>query len=225
MGGDDVGATLGAGGRAVVSEPPKLIRWARSLQAIAQSGLAWDPGEYDRQRYEEVRHVAADMLAQGNGDVGRIEGWFSAEAGHATPKLDVRGVVFRDEKLLLVQEREGGGWSLPGGWVDVGESPSDAVAREVLEESGHEVRPVKLLGLYDRDVRGFPPHTWHIWKAFFLCELVRTDRGRLGYETTASDFFPRDALPTPLRFAEATERELLRCFDHREHPEWPTEFD
>jgi ADP-ribose pyrophosphatase YjhB (NUDIX family) len=210
----------------VVTEVPKMIEWARSLQAIAQSGLAWEPTEYDRQRYEAVRGVAADMLADGNGVEGaRIEGWFAAEVGHATPKLDVRGVVFRDAELLLVREREGGGWSLPGGWVDVGESPSGAVAREVHEESGYRVRPVKLLGLYDRDARGFPPHMWHIWKAFFLCDLVDTEPRQLGYETTASGFFARDALPTPLRFAEATERELLRCFDQRGHPEWPTEFD
>jgi ADP-ribose pyrophosphatase YjhB (NUDIX family) len=210
----------------VVTESPKLLQWARSLQAIAQSGLAWEPREYDRQRFEEVRRVAADMFACADGgDAARIEGWLAAEVGHATPKLDVRGVVFREEELLLVQEREGGGWSLPGGWVDVGESPSAAVAREVREESGHDVRPVKLLGLYDRDRRGFPPHTWHIWKAFFLCELVDGERRELGYETTAAGFFGQDALPTPLRFAEATAREIARCFDQHHHPDRPTEFD
>ena len=210
----------------MVSEPEPYLRWARSLQAIAQSGLAWEPREYDRERYEEVRHVAADMLARADGsDAARIEGWLTAEVGHATPKLDVRGVVFRDDGLLLVQEREGGGWSLPGGWVDVGESPSEAVAREVREESGYEVLPVKLLGLHDRDRRGFPPHTWHIWKAFFRCELIAGEPGELGYETTAAAFFGRDDLPTPLRFADATAQEIARCFDHRDHPERPTEFD
>ncbi len=210
----------------MVNEQDRFLGWARSLQAIAQSGLAWEPREYDRERYEEVRHVAADMLARADGgEAPQIEGWLAAEAGHATPKLDVRGVVFRGADLLLVQEREGGGWSLPGGWVDVGESPSEAVAREVREESGHEVRPVKLLGLYDRDRRGFPPHTWHIWKAFFRCELVAADRVELGYETTASGFFGRDQLPTPLRFADATAHEIARCFDHRDHPQRPAEFD
>ena len=210
----------------MVTDIPPLLAWARSLQAIAQSGLAWDPAEYDRERYEEVRRIAADMLARADGrDTDRIEGLLAAEAGHATPKLDVRGVVFRDERLLLVQERDGRAWSLPGGWVDVGESPGQAVAREVLEESGHVVRPTKLLGLYDRDRRGFPPHTWHIWKAFFLCELVDTEPQGLGYETTASGFFGRRELPTPLRFDDATARELERCFEQREHPDGPTEFD
>jgi ADP-ribose pyrophosphatase YjhB (NUDIX family) len=203
-----------------------MLGWARELQAIAQSGLAWEPREYDRQRYEQVRRVAAEMLARADGgDPERVEGILAAEAGHATPKLDVRGVVFRGDELLLVQERDGGAWSLPGGWVDVGESPSEAVAREVREESGYAVRPVKLLGLYDRDRRGFPPHLWHIWKAFFLCELEQGEQQELGYETLGARFFARGALPVPLRFEDATARELEHCFEHREHPEWPTDFD
>ena len=210
----------------MVTDTPALLRWARSLAAIAQSGLAWQPSEYDRERYEEVRTVAADMFASADGgDAARIEGLLAIEEGHATPKLDVRGVVFRGDDLLLVQERVDGAWSLPGGWVDVGESPNEAVTREVREESGYEVRPVKLLGLYDRDRHGFRPHAWHIWKAFFLCELVGEGRRNHGHEITAVGFFSRDGLPSPLRFAEATEREITRCFDQRDHPERPTEFD
>ena len=93
------------------------------------------------------------------------------------------------------------------------------------EESGYDALPVKLLGLYDRDRRGFPPHTWHIWKAFFQCELIAGEPGDLGYETTAAAFFGRDDLPTPLRFADATAQEIARCFVQRDHPERPTEFD
>ncbi len=199
------------------------LEWARELQAIAQSGLAWKPREYDRQRYEQVRRVAAEIAA--GRDADRVEAVFAGEEGHATPKIDVRGVVFRDSEILLVQERDGGRWSLPGGWADVGESPSEAVAREVLEESGYAARPVRLLGLYDRDRRGFPPHLWHIWKAFLLCDLEDEAQRPLGYESLAARFFARDALPEPLRFADATRAEIEHCFEHREHPEWPTEFD
>jgi ADP-ribose pyrophosphatase YjhB (NUDIX family) len=200
------------------------LEWARELQAIAQSGLAWNPREYDRERFEQVRRVAAQMLANG-GDAARLESVFAAEEGHATPKVDVRGAAFRDDGILLVQEREGEAWSLPGGWVDVGESPSEAVAREVREESGYEVRPVRLLGLYDRDRRRFPPYLWHIWKVFFLCELDGGEPGPLGYETLDSQFFGPDELPEPLRFGGATRAEIERCFAQHEHPEWPTEFD
>jgi ADP-ribose pyrophosphatase YjhB (NUDIX family) len=200
------------------------LEWARELQAIAQSGLAWSPREYDRERFEQVRRVAAEMLADG-GDAAGLEAVFAAEDGHATPKLDVRGAVFRGDGILLVQEREGGGWSLPGGWVDVGESPSEAVAREVLEESGYAARPVRLLGLYDRDRRKFPPHLWHIWKVFFLCEFHDGERRPLGYETLDARFFGREELPEPLRFGAATRAEIERCFEQREHAEWPAEFD
>jgi ADP-ribose pyrophosphatase YjhB (NUDIX family) len=202
-----------------------MLAWARELQSIAQSGLAWEPREYDRQRYEQVRRLAAERVADGGGDADRVEAVFAAEAGHATPKIAVGGVVFRGDELLLVQERAGEVWSLPGGWVDVGESPSEAVAREVLEESGYAARPVRLLGLYDRARHGFPPHLWHMWKALFLCELDGTEPRPIGYETLAAGFFARDGLPSPLRFADATRREIERCFEQREHPEWPTAFD
>jgi ADP-ribose pyrophosphatase YjhB (NUDIX family) len=202
----------------------KKLEWARELQAIAQSGLAWSPREYDRERFEQVRRVAAEMLANGN-DPADLEAVFAAEEGHATPKLDVRGVAFRGEAILLVQEREGEAWSLPGGWVDVGESPSEAVAREVREESGYAARAVKLLGLYDRDRRAFPPHLWHIWKLFFLCELEEGERQALGYETLDARFFGPGELPEPLRFGDATRAEIERCFEQRVHPEWAAEFD
>ena len=206
---------------------PAAVRWARTLQAIAQSGLAWDPGSYDRERYQEIRRVAAEMLAAlDGGDPERVEGLLANEAGHATPKLDVRGVVFRRGEILLVQERDGGVWSLPGGWADVGEGPSEAVAREVREESGYSARPTRLLGLYDRDRRGFPPHQWHIWKAFFLCELEAETQESLGSETVAARFFGRrEVSALPLRFGAATLREIERCFDQRKHPEWPADFD
>jgi ADP-ribose pyrophosphatase YjhB (NUDIX family) len=200
------------------------LDWARRLQAIAQSGLAWDPSEYDRERYEQVRRVAAEMAANG-GDADRFERIFEAEEGHATPKVDVRGVAFRDDRILLVQERVGEAWSLPGGWVDVGESPGEAVAREVLEESGYTVRPVKLLGVHDRDRRSFSPHLWHIWKLFFLCELEEGERQALGYETLDAQFFRPGELPEPLRFGDATRAEIERCFEQRVHPEWAAEFD
>jgi ADP-ribose pyrophosphatase YjhB (NUDIX family) len=202
---------------------PKLLEWARELQAIAQTGVAYgEPSVHDRERYDRVRGIAAEMLAS-NGNAEEIEGLLAFEAGHATPKLDVRGAVFRGDEILLV--REEAGWSLPGGWVDVGESPADAAAREILEESGYTARAVKLLALQDRDRQGYPPHPWHIWKAVFLCELVDGEQRELGYETAAARFFSRNRLPNPLRVGASTHKLIERCYEHREHPEWPTDFD
>jgi ADP-ribose pyrophosphatase YjhB (NUDIX family) len=206
---------------------PSQLRWARALQAVAQSGLAYgEPSQYDRERYAAVRRIAAEMLAGGDGEAGPVEQWLAAESGHATPKLDVRGVVFFGDGVLLVREVADGLWTLPGGWVDVGESPSEAVEREVLEESGLRTRAVKLLALYDRDRQGHPPHPWHTWKAVFRCEpeYDAHDRAPVGPETDAADCFALDRLPE-LSVMRVTRAQLGRFFEHRLHPEWPTDFD
>lgn len=207
----------------VAAGVPKVLDWARRLQAIAQTGISYeDLSVYDRERYEQVRHIAAEMLGT-NGDVEAIDARFAAEEGHATPKLDVRGAVFRSGEILLVRER--GEWSLPGGWADVGETPAEAAVREVLEESGYATRAVKLLALLDRDRQGYPPHLWHIWKAIFLCELVDEEPRELGTETEQAGFFARDQIPQQLRVGVSTARLIERCFEHNEHPEWPADFD
>jgi len=202
---------------------PKLLEWARRLQAIAQTGVAYgNSSAHDRERYADIRRIAAEMLTS-NGDVTAIDRQLAFEAGHATPKLDVRGAVFRDGAILLVRDPEG--WSLPGGWVDVGESPAEATEREVLEESGYATRAKKLIALQDRDRQGYPPHAWHIWKAIFLCELLDGDQRELGAETTATRFFERESLPEQLRVGTSTRALIERCYEHRENPEWPTDFD
>ncbi len=202
---------------------PRLLDWARRLQAIAQTGVAYgDPHVYDRERYEQVRTIAAEMLAS-QGDVAALDARLALETGHATPKIDVRGVVFRRDAILLVREQ--GVWELPGGWADVGESPSESAVREVLEESGFMTRAVKLLALQDRDRRGYPPHQWHVWKAVFLCELTDGRQAALESETDDARFFLRNELPTPLRYDQATQALIERAFEHKEHPEWPTDFD
>lgn len=209
----------------MVTEAPQLLAWARSLQAIAQSGLAWEPSTYDGERYEQVRRIAAEMLADPDQlDADGVEGLFASQVGHATPKIDVRGAVFRDDTILLVEEASDRGWSLPGGWADVGERPSEAVEREVLEESGYRVRATKLIGLYERDHRADRPHVWHIWKTAFLCELVDGERLPLGAETTDARFFSRDELPR-LRYSRLSEWQIERCFAHLRDPSLPTDFD
>ena len=208
-----------------MSEVPKLLDWARRLQAIAQTGVAYgEPTAYDRERYEQVRRIAAEML-ESNGDVDALEARFAREIGHATPKLDVRGVVFRGDDLLLVREKSHGTWTLPGGWVDVGESPSEAVVREVREESGFDTRAVKLLALYDRDKHPHPPHPWHIWKACFLCELTDGVQHEVDHEIAEARFFSREELPALDEQRVTPDSYIVRFFEHREHPEWPTDFD
>ena len=203
---------------------PKWLDWARRLQAVAQTGLTYALNQYDVDRYEAVREIAAEMMAQGSdGDIAPIRALFAGEAGYATPKTDLRGVVFREEKILLVQEREDGRWSLPGGWADVQESPADGTVREVREESGYETRAVKLLAAYDRNRHGHPPIPFHAYRLFFLCELIGGVAAG-SYETDAVDWFPEDGLP-PLSTSRVTAALIHRFFEHRRNPQWPTDFD
>lgn len=203
---------------------PRWLEWAQRLQALAQTGLAFANNAYDRERYTAVRDLAVQIAAAGTGSAPeRLEPLFAAEGGYATPKVDVRAAVFRDGRILLVKERLDGRWTLPGGWADVGDSPSGAVEREVREESGFEARAVKLAAVYDRNRH---PHTkmlFHLWKLFFLCELVGGE-ARASIETAAADFFAEDALP-PLSSGRVTEGQIRHMFQHLREPQRPTTFD
>lgn len=212
---------------------PKTVAWAQMLQAIAQTGLHYDPPPFDRERYEQVCEIAAEMLAaDGSADLATIKALFDAQTGHATPKTDVRGVVFRDNKILLVQEKlDHDRWTLPGGWADVGESPGEAVVREIHEESGYSTRAVKLLALYDRNKHGHPPFPFHAYKAFFRCELTDPERridpaqtGARFAETGEVGWFAEDALPE-LSVARVTAAQITRFYAHLRQPDLPTDFD
>jgi ADP-ribose pyrophosphatase YjhB (NUDIX family) len=207
-------------------ELPRWIQWARRIQALAQSGLTYARDPYDIERYEALRDMAVEMMATEAGvtpDAARS--LFAADQGYATPKVDVRGVVFRDDgALLLVRERSDGAWTLPGGWVEVGESPSQAVEKEVREESGYVVRASKVLAVLDRDRHGHPPHAQHIWKVFIRCSVVGGTPATSGLETEGVGFFRADAIP-PLSLTRVVPTQVARLFEHYAHPEWPTDFD
>ncbi len=203
---------------------PKWLDWAQRLQASAQDGLAYCDNPHDRLRYESIRQIAAEIAAEHSGEEPeRVLDLFSRETGYATPKLDVRGVVFRDDAILLVKELQDGLWTLPGGWLDVGESPSEAVEKEVREESGYEVRAVKLLAVYDRNKHGHPPLFHHIHKLFILCDLIGGE-ARTSIETGGAEFFREDEIPE-LSISRVTPAQITRMFEHSRHPEWPADFD
>ena len=211
----------------------KQVDWAQRLQAIAQTGLNYDPPPFDRERYEMISEIAAEMLAEnGSTDLATIRAIFDAQTGHATPKTDVRGVVFHDHKILMVQEKlDDSRWTLPGGWADIGESAGDAVAREVYEETGYTVRAVKLLALYDRNKHEHPPYPFHAYKAFFLCELTDPERSiapitSASYaETGEIGWFGEDEIPQHLSVMRVTRTQIARFFAHLRHPALPTDFD
>jgi ADP-ribose pyrophosphatase YjhB (NUDIX family) len=205
---------------------PSWLRWARELQAIAQIGETYSgENHFDRERYARVRGIAAEMLAAGTGlDTATVVTFFDAERGYATPKIDVRGVVFRDGRLLLVREASDGLWTLPGGWADVNQSAGESVVREVREESGFETRAVKILAVLDRSRHEHTPaFPFHVYKLFVRCEIVG-GRPAPRVETTAVGFFDEADLP-PLSISRVTEGQIRRMFEHLRHPDWPTDFD
>ena len=204
---------------------PKWIEWAKSLQAIAQNGLNYSENEFDRDRYFKIRDIASEIITSHSDlEFERIKGIFGKEEGHATPKVDVRGAVFKGDKILLVKEISDGGWTLPGGWADPNETPSASVEREVLEESGFIVKAKKIIAVYDRAKQGHvPPFPYHVYKIFFECELVGGEKS-LSIETDGVEFFTRDEIPD-LSLARTTRQQIKRIFEHHENPEIPTDFD
>ncbi len=205
---------------------PEWLRWARELQAIAQIGLTYSAeNHFDVERYTRVREIAAEIMASGAGlEKHAVLDLTCGETGYATPKVDVRGVVFRDDRILLVKEVADGGWTLPGGWADVNESPGESVVREVREESGYETRPVKLLAVYDRSKQGHrPAFPFHVYKLFILCALTGGEPAT-SRETSAVGFFAEHDLPE-LSLSRVTPTQVRRLFEHRRHPGWPADFD
>jgi ADP-ribose pyrophosphatase YjhB (NUDIX family) len=176
------------------------LRWARALQAVAQSGLTYTDSPYDRERYETVRSIAAEIAASvGDEELPDLLARFGAEYGYATPKVDVRGVVIDGGKVLLVREVGAADWTLPGGWADVGATPRQAVEKEVLEEAGVRSSAIRVLAVYDRDFRQRPVWPAHVYKLYVLCEPTGGAPAGDGVETEAAAYFPLDDLP-PLSF-------------------------
>ena len=202
----------------------ELLKWFRQLRSIAQYGLTYSKDAYDRERFAAVSTVASDIATHLVGSSAeQVEAALKLEAGPPTPKLDVRAAVFEGDAILLVREAADGLWSLPGGWVDIDESPARAAERETKEESGYECQAVKLIAVWDRNRHAHPPMLLHVYKLFFLCKLLG-GAPALSTETTEVGFFELDHLP-PLSTARVLKAQIECAFRHRDRLDLPTEFD
>ena len=203
---------------------PKWLLWAREIQSLCQTGLAYSASEYETGRYKRLLEIAAEMVETYTGlDQDRLINNFSAQPGYATAKIDVRGAIIKDEKILLVQERKDHHWAMPGGWADVGEVPSDMVAREVVEESGFVVEPKKIIGVYDANRAPVHLEFFHAYKIIFLCEITG-GQPCTSDETMDVGFFPFDKLP-PLSLYRTNERHLEEVLAHHRDKGRPAAFD
>lgn len=201
----------------------KWLKWISEIQAIAQSGLTYSTCEFDKERYIRLREIIAELATHcSDQSLQSIKDIFLFEKGYATPKIDVRSYILKENKILLVKERADGLWALPGGWADVNESPSEAVIRETLEETGYEVSAKKMLALWDKLKHNHPPQWPHAYKCFFLCDIV-SGEPTANLEISEVDFFDIDKLP-PLSLHRITARQITRLHQLVLQDK-PTEFD
>jgi ADP-ribose pyrophosphatase YjhB (NUDIX family) len=207
----------------MTKNPSSWLSLARELYTLSQAGLAYSKNDFDLERYHRLQEISAEIIAgQSTLEKEAILESFAMQNGYPTPKVDVRGAVVRDGKILLVQEITDGNWSLPGGWADLGESPREMVEREVLEESGMQVKAQKVVAVYD--ACNFQPlEFWHAYKIVFLCEILGGEPAP-SMETPAVGFFSPDNLP-PLSKNRTNPRILDEVFAHLADPNRPTSFD
>ncbi len=196
----------------------KQLEWAKKLQAISQAGHTYSKDKFDLERFDQIQQIAFEMLSEISDEpIEKIANLLIPETGYPTPKVDVRAGVIRDNKILLVREREDGCWTLPGGWADVCETPSRGVIREVLEESGFVVRQPRLIAVKDRDVHPYTPkYPFHIYKMIFLCELV-SGEAKANIEISEIDFFSFDNLPE-LSQGRTLPDDIKLIFEHANNP-------
>lgn len=205
------------------SRTPNWLGWAREIFSLSQSGITYSGNQYDIERYKRLQEITAEMIAsQSDILTEAVLDSFSMQAGYITPKVDVRGAVVRDGKILLIQERADERWAMPGGWADLGDSPASMVEREVWEESGFRVKAEKVVAVIDAN-RIEPMEFYHAYKIIFLCKLLDGEP-RTSHETLAVDFFDVDHLP-PLSVYRTNEAMLQEVFAHVENPDRLTAFD
>ena len=195
----------------------KWLEVAQSLQSIAQAGLTYTENKYDVERFQQIMDLSKQIIVDySNIEMEKIDDLFDREYGYLTPKVDIRGVVINEKKILLVKETIDGKWSLPGGWADVGLSPSEVVEKEVKEESGLDVKAVRLLAVMDKKFHPHPPEIYYVYKMFFLCRVVGGEL-TIGIETSDTGYFAIDELPE-LSENRNTYSQILKMFELTKKP-------
>ncbi|MCW8409514.1 NUDIX hydrolase [Legionella sp. PATHC035] len=188
------------------------LKYITEIQAIAQNGLTYANNEFDKERYLRLREVASEFIANySDASLAEIKQIFSSEKGYATPKVDVRAFILKDNKLLLVKERTDALWSLPGGWAETNESASESVIREAKEETGFDVSVIRLLALWDKQKHDHPLQWPHTYKCFFHCEIV-SGTAKENLEISEIDFFDLARLP-PLSTPRVTQKQITRLYE------------
>ncbi|MFT4005409.1 MAG: NUDIX hydrolase [Lacrimispora sp.] len=201
----------------------KWLQWAVELQSTAQAGLFYARDEFDRERYERIREIAAEMISyKSEIPMSKVKDLFCSEIGYQTPKLDSRAAIFQDDKILLVKERNGT-WSLPGGWVDAGLSVKENIIKEVKEEAGLDITADLVIAVQDREKHNLPVYAYKVCKIFLLC-TAEGGSFQENIETVESGYFAAHGLPD-LAEEKNNEEQIKMCFDAHYASDWKTLFD
>jgi len=203
---------------------PQWLDWAREIQSLAQIGYTYAENDFQRDRNRRLTEIAAEIVAQSTHlPFYAILENFLIQPGYATPKVDVRGAVFREGKLLMVREKFDDGWTMPGGWADVNDCPATSAEREVWEESGFLVKARKLIGVYDAN-RAEPMEFYHAYKLVFLCDIIAGE-ATLSNETTDVQFYATDEIPQNFAGERTLQRHIDDAIAALQNPDCPTVFD
>lgn len=199
------------------------LQWAVELQALAQAGLAYGDNVYDKERYERIRAISAEMLSDiSDTPLKKVKDLFCSEEGYQTPKLDTRAAIFENGKILLVRENNGK-WALPGGWCDVNLSVGENTVKEVKEESGLDVAADTIIAIQDRAKHNLPVYAYGICKVFVQCSLIGGQFEK-NIETTESCYFSENDLPE-LAAEKSSEEQIKMCFAAYRSDHWVALFD
>ena len=202
----------------------KWLKWAIEIQSLAQTGLTYTDNVYDIERYKRLREISAEIIAEkSNVNLEKVKDLFCNETGQQTPKLDTRAVIFKDDKILLTHENNGT-WSLPGGWCDVLESVGSNTIKEVKEETGLDVEPIKIISVQDRNKHNKPIYAYGVCKIFVLCNVIG---GKFikNIETTEIKYFSSDEIPNNLAEEKTNREQIEMCFEAYKNANWQTQFD
>ena len=201
----------------------KWLDWAIELQSLAQAGLTYCKDPFDRERYERIREITAEMLSDKTDvPVEKVKELFCNETGYQTPKIDTRAAIFRDGKILLVRENNGK-WSLPGGWCDVNVSVGENAVKEVSEEAGLDVTADRIIAVLDRAKHNLPVYPYGVCKIFVRCSVIGGSF-KENTETTGFDWFDEENLPE-LAEEKNNAEQIKMCFEAYRDPQLPVIFD
>ena len=200
------------------------LKWAMEIQSLAQAGLTYTDNNYDRERYERLREISAEMIKEKTEiSLEKVKDLFCNEEGYQTPKIDTRAAIFKNNKILLVCENNGT-WSLPGGWCDVLESVKSNTIKEVKEETGLDVEVEKIIAIQDRNKHNKPIYAYGVCKIFSQCKILGGEFIE-NIETTETRFFGKDELPKNLAKEKVNKEQIEMCFDAFIDENWKTKFD